>query len=28
MSCYAATASDYTQWCLLTLSNYVMFSCS
>lgn len=25
MSCYAATASDYTQWCLLTLSNYVMF---
>ncbi|WP_371066923.1 hypothetical protein, partial [Salmonella enterica] len=21
MSCYAATASDYTQWCLLTLSN-------
>ncbi|EOV7208124.1 transcriptional regulator, partial [Salmonella enterica subsp. enterica serovar Kentucky] len=25
MPCYAATASDYTQWCLLTLSNYVMF---
>ncbi|MGS8722408.1 hypothetical protein ACQWB2_24465, partial [Salmonella enterica subsp. enterica serovar Infantis] len=25
MSCYAATASDYTLWCLLTLSTYVMY---